>query len=97
MAEIAQKIGEEAGKAATESAPGWIRTSMNISIKCEHRSLRLNFSNHLVFGGFISQAPEQNSGYTKQIDVKYTSNIFRKILKRCINMSSTTERISIPR
>jgi hypothetical protein len=78
MAEIAHVVADEAVKSAAESGPGWLQTSMNIIIKCDHKDLKLKFNNHLVKGGFVSQAPDQNVGYTNEIDVGYISNTIRK-------------------
>jgi hypothetical protein len=63
---------------AAELSPGWLQTRMNTIIRCHRKDLKLNFANHFVEGGFISQVPKYNAGYTDKITVKYISNIVRK-------------------
>jgi hypothetical protein len=78
MAEIAQAAEDEVGKTAAESATKWLQASINIIVECDHNDLKLRFSNHLIMGGFVNQAPDQNVGYVDKINVEYISNVFRK-------------------
>jgi hypothetical protein len=81
MAKVDQVVADEAIKNAAEPNSGWFQTSMNITVKCDYKDLKLRFNSHLIKGGFVSQAPNQGTGYTDEINVKYDSNILRRGFK----------------
>jgi hypothetical protein len=73
------KTGESI-KSTSESGSELPQANMNISIKCDHKDLKLKFDNHFIKGGHADREPD-NTRYTNKIDVGYLSYTFRKKFK----------------